>query len=280
MQDKIRISKEQISNAILRIERFLADLDLLNRETANESFEIDQNVRGLENAINSTLSDIFGPQTQEFRRYQARLVPVVFTNDRAQVMHSFQERIQQAVTNLKRINDNFHQMVDEDSQNEDRNMQHVPSTIVSPPGQRDSVPPRRSPSALVSVLSVPSPESRAMKNFLNKLGLNAEVFTPPNGQTRMSRHLQTMKGAEFALAFISEQGDSGNTYGDSLFILGYMAGRLGEENVCAVTSGKVVMPPSCVGIAKLAMDEVGAWQLELARILRAGGMQFDLNRVL
>lgn len=61
--------------------------------------------------------------------------------------------------------------------------------------------------------------------------------------------------------------------------LGYFAARLGREWVCALHGGEIELPSDWHGVAWVALDERGAWKLELARELKAAGFSVDMNLV-
>lgn len=59
--------------------------------------------------------------------------------------------------------------------------------------------------------------------------------------------------------------------------LGYFLGKLGRKRVCALYQEGVEIPSDYQGVLFLVLDDMGAWKLQLARELKAVGMQIDLN---
>ena len=62
--------------------------------------------------------------------------------------------------------------------------------------------------------------------------------------------------------------------------LGYFLGKLSRNRVTALHMGEVEIPSDYSGVAFVAVDDRGAWRLELARELKASGLDIDMNRAL
>lgn len=62
--------------------------------------------------------------------------------------------------------------------------------------------------------------------------------------------------------------------------LGYFLGKLGRNRVTALYTGDVEIPSDYSGVAFVGVDERGAWRLELARELKAAGLEIDMNLAL
>jgi predicted nucleotide-binding protein len=61
--------------------------------------------------------------------------------------------------------------------------------------------------------------------------------------------------------------------------LGYFIGILGRSNVCPLLKGDVEIPNDYAGVLYKTMDASGAWRFELAREIKAAGIDVDLNRL-
>jgi predicted nucleotide-binding protein len=61
--------------------------------------------------------------------------------------------------------------------------------------------------------------------------------------------------------------------------LGYFAGKLGRNKVCALYQAGVEMPSDYLGVGYVQLDAGGGWRLELAKELRAAGFAIDMNLV-
>lgn len=62
--------------------------------------------------------------------------------------------------------------------------------------------------------------------------------------------------------------------------LGYFIGKLSRNRVTALHMGDVEIPSDYSGVAFVAVDDRGAWRLELARELKASGLAIDMNLAL
>ena len=65
-----------------------------------------------------------------------------------------------------------------------------------------------------------------------------------------------------------------------IFEWGFFVAALGRRNVCALVAEGVEMPSDMDGIVYVPLDQVGAWKMLLARELKAGGVEVDLNRAI
>jgi len=63
------------------------------------------------------------------------------------------------------------------------------------------------------------------------------------------------------------------------FELGFFAGKLGRDHVCALHKGPLEIPSDIKGVIYTPMDEAGAWRYQLANELHAAGIAIDLNRL-
>jgi predicted nucleotide-binding protein len=59
--------------------------------------------------------------------------------------------------------------------------------------------------------------------------------------------------------------------------LGYFIGALGRRNVCALYAQGVELPSDLSGVLYVPIDSGGAWRLQLAREIKASGIDIDLN---
>jgi hypothetical protein len=59
--------------------------------------------------------------------------------------------------------------------------------------------------------------------------------------------------------------------------LGYFLGKLSRNRVTALHMGDIEIPSDYSGVAFVVVDDRGAWRLELARELKASGLDIDMN---
>jgi predicted nucleotide-binding protein len=124
--------------------------------------------------------------------------------------------------------------------------------------------------------------------FVSQLGLTPIILheQPSEGRT-LSEKLERHGDVGFAIVLLTPE-DVGKKKDDKgkgkdrarqnvILELGYFWGRLGRERVCALVDGDVEKPSDYDGVIYVALDSAGAWQLTLAKELRAVGYKVDLN---
>ena len=65
-----------------------------------------------------------------------------------------------------------------------------------------------------------------------------------------------------------------------VFEHGYLMGKIGRENVCALVKGDIEKPTDIAGVNYIPMDEGGGWKLGVAREMNKSGYEIDLNKLL
>lgn len=62
-----------------------------------------------------------------------------------------------------------------------------------------------------------------------------------------------------------------------VFEHGFLIGKIGRSNVCALVKGNVEIPNDISGVVYITMDEGDAWRYEVARELKKAGYNIDMN---
>ncbi len=65
-----------------------------------------------------------------------------------------------------------------------------------------------------------------------------------------------------------------------VFEWGFFLGKIGRNRVCALFKEGVEIPSDYAGVIYIQMDDFGGWRMELAKELKAAGMQVDMDRLL
>lgn len=65
-----------------------------------------------------------------------------------------------------------------------------------------------------------------------------------------------------------------------VFEHGFLIGKIGRENVCALVKDDIETPNDISGVVYVKMDNEDAWQLKIARELRNSGYEIDMNKVI
>ena len=64
-----------------------------------------------------------------------------------------------------------------------------------------------------------------------------------------------------------------------IFEHGFLNGKLGRKNVCALVKGDIETPNDISGVVYVPMDPYGAWKVALAKEMRNSGFDVDMNTV-
>ncbi|MBZ9729709.1 nucleotide-binding protein [Salegentibacter sp. JZCK2] len=64
-----------------------------------------------------------------------------------------------------------------------------------------------------------------------------------------------------------------------VFEHGFLMGKIGRKNVCALVKDKVETPNDISGVVYLPMDYHKAWQIAIAKEMRNAGYKIDMNIV-
>ena len=64
-----------------------------------------------------------------------------------------------------------------------------------------------------------------------------------------------------------------------IFEHGYLIGKLGRKNVCALVKDNIELPTDTSGIIYISIDNHNAWQLQIAKEMRKAGYEIDLNKI-
>lgn len=65
-----------------------------------------------------------------------------------------------------------------------------------------------------------------------------------------------------------------------VFEHGYLISKLHREHVCALVKGNVETPGDISGIVYVGMDSNGAWKMQLAKNMKAAGLNIDMDKFL
>jgi predicted nucleotide-binding protein len=150
----------------------------------------------------------------------------------------------------------------------------------------------RSPRATVIAHGIASPCKEAVVMFLEKLGLSPlalDVGASASGAGKnVPDQLAEQSEIGFALILVSADeishlrsagAEVPRTSMNLAFELGCCAGRVSSRRVVVLYAGGSEFFMDEMGIAYLPIDPNDGWQLRLARQMRRGGFEVDLNRL-
>ncbi|WP_299517820.1 nucleotide-binding protein, partial [uncultured Flavobacterium sp.] len=64
-----------------------------------------------------------------------------------------------------------------------------------------------------------------------------------------------------------------------VFEHGFLIGKIGRENVCALVKDDIETPNDISGVVYVKMDDDDAWHIKIARELRNSGYEIDMNKL-
>ena len=64
-----------------------------------------------------------------------------------------------------------------------------------------------------------------------------------------------------------------------VFEHGYLIGKIGRKNVCALVKGDIETPNDISGVVYIKMDEGVSWKYAVANEMKACGYEVDLNKI-
>ena len=64
-----------------------------------------------------------------------------------------------------------------------------------------------------------------------------------------------------------------------VFEHGFLIGKIGRKNVCALVKGEIEKPNDISGVVYVDMDNSDAWQLIVAKEMRSSGFSIDMNKL-
>lgn len=65
-----------------------------------------------------------------------------------------------------------------------------------------------------------------------------------------------------------------------VFEHGYLMGKIGRENVCALVKRDIEKPTDIAGVVYIPMDEGNGWKLAIGKEMKACGYEFDPSKLL
>jgi predicted nucleotide-binding protein len=126
--------------------------------------------------------------------------------------------------------------------------------------------------------------------FLEKLGLKTIILheQTSSGKTIIEK-IEEYSNVGFGIVLYTPC-DKGCSNGNEKNLLnrarqnvvfehGYLIGKIGRQNVCALVKGEIEVPNDISGVVYIKMDEDESWHLKIAKELRSSGYEIDLNKL-
>ena len=126
--------------------------------------------------------------------------------------------------------------------------------------------------------------------FIEKLGLQAIILheQASKGKTIIEK-IEENSNVGFAVVLYTPC-DEGKAKTQSelhdrarqnvVFEHGYLIGKIGRQNVCALVKGEIEKPNDISGVVYINMDSHGAWKTDLIKEMKESGYAVDANKLL
>ena len=275
------LTLEQMESALPRLEMRIGDLrDFDSKEVTKRD---DPKINALENLIDDFLIKTFGEGTVEYNRYSsaAHLNTASIFFGRATPLHEVIQGLEhgkeRAIEILEGIKKLFLEEIhlaapasaDKMAQNIQSNSTSREIFIVhgSDHGARDTI-----------------------ARFLEKLDLSPIILDEEasKGRTIHQKFLDHSTVVYAVVLFTPD--DVGGPADESaslhprprqnvIYELGFFSAKLGHRNVCVLYSNGVEIPSDLSGVIYIPLDKSGAWPLQLAKEMKAAGIEIDMNQV-
>ncbi len=131
----------------------------------------------------------------------------------------------------------------------------------------------------------------AVARFVEKIGLEAIILheQASSGKTIIEK-IEANSNVGFAIVLYTPC-DLGASKAEKdqlrprarqnvVFEHGYLIGKIGRENVCALVKGDIEKPTDISGVVYIPMDEGDGWKLAIAKEMRDRGYKVDVNKIL
>lgn len=132
----------------------------------------------------------------------------------------------------------------------------------------------------------------AVARFVEKIGLEAIILheQASSGNTIIEKKIEANSNVGFAIVLYTacdvgaskEEKDQlkPRARQNVVFEHGYLIGKIGRKNVCALVKGNIETPNDISGVVYIKMDESEAWKYHVAKEMKACGYEFDPSKLL
>jgi predicted nucleotide-binding protein len=130
-------------------------------------------------------------------------------------------------------------------------------------------------------------ETKAAR-FIEKLGFKPVILhEQPNSGKTIIEKIEQYSNVGFGIVLYTAC-DLGGKTEDKLrsrarqnvvFEHGYLMGKIGRENVCALVKGDLELPNDMSGVVYVTMDDANAWHYKVAKEMKNSGYNIDMNKL-
>jgi predicted nucleotide-binding protein len=266
--------------AIIRFARRIGELQSFEPQGVRS--RSDPTIRTLEVAIDEALTEAFGHETPEYRRYSA-----ASNLDRASINYLHGTPIHEVIEGLEAGKAEAIALLGQATRSFEEKLADIgdtpspePSGIVVASASRD----------VFVVHGQDESAKQEVARLIERAGLTAVILHEQAnaGKTIIEKFEMHGGAAGFAVVILTPD-DVGGSDAVNLHprarqnVVGEMfwfAGRLGRSRVCALKKGDVEMPSDFAGVSYTSMDAAGAWKASLLKELAAAGYDVDWKNAL
>jgi|688.fasta_scaffold182196_1 predicted nucleotide-binding protein len=263
----------EIDLGIAKLRRRLAEVEGIDPRTVRYD---DPRVDSVESNVRSSIREVFGPNSPEFREneyHTLRVGPLRFNASN----HELQQNLVNGIPAGKAMLENLIARLEEKRQD----MKGAPSSSVTHPYSQGG-------RKVFVVHGHDEAAKESVARFLGTLHLEPIfLHEQPNKGRTVIEKLGANSDVAFAVVLLTPD-DAGHASGQPdaarprarqnvVMELGYFIGLLGREKVCPLVKGDLEKPSDYEGVVYVPMDAAGAWKLTLAREIKASGTSIDLN---
>jgi predicted nucleotide-binding protein len=127
--------------------------------------------------------------------------------------------------------------------------------------------------------------------FIEKLGLNPIILhEQANSGKTIIEKIEEYSNVGFGIVLYTpcdkgcKKGEESNLSNRArqnvVFEHGYLIGKIGRENVCALVKGNIEKPNDISGVVYVPMNSDESWHLKIAKELKSSGYDIDLNKLI
>jgi hypothetical protein len=161
-----------------------------------------------------------------------------------------------------------------------RSNKNPQSPQASSPNRESAMPGVASSNKVLFVTHGPKdPSSEAVLQFIQQLSMPVVEADHTNGLIETLEGQRDMGFVIVMNAADTVENGKASLSDSSVFKLGYCAGKLGLRRMCMMNGPSHPNVGDSQGIAHVAVDVNGGWQLQLARQMKRAGCDIDLNRL-
>lgn len=274
------LNQKDLEEALRKLDKRIVDLKAFDVAPIRERW--DPRVEALETKVSSTLAEIFGEDTPEYRRHSVGgfdSLPISMMGNNyslGEIQDSIREGIEGAAIKLSSLRD----LLAERLEGAAVAVSVEPARAARAPGNRVFIVHGRDDAA-----------KEAAARFIARLDFQPIILhEQPNAGRTIIEKLEGHLDVDFAVVLLTPD-DVGGLAGDPpqlqnrarqnvVLELGLFIGALGRGRVCALHKGNLELPSDFDGVVYIPMDDAGGWHLLLAREMKQAGMNVDLNRAM